>query len=156
MEISVRKATLKDLKAVQELNLKLFEKEYKEYDSTLDISWPYSEEGKKYFSEIIKKEFSAVAEADGKTVGYILGGKSGTETWRTVKRIAELYNMLVLKEYRGKGIGTKLANLFLDWCRQNNFERIRVVSSAQNKKGIKFYKKCGFNDYDVILEAGLK
>ena len=156
MEIKIRKAILKDLKVIQDLNLKLFEKEYNEFDKTLDISWTFSEEGKKYFSESIKKGFAAVAEADGKIVGYILGGKGETESWRTIKKIAELYNMLVLEDYRRKGVGTRLVNAFLDWCKQNKFNHIKVVASSQNMRGIDFYKKFGFKEQDMVLEAELK
>jgi hypothetical protein len=37
----MRKATIKDLKKIQELNLMLFEKEYDEYDKTLNVDWTY-------------------------------------------------------------------------------------------------------------------
>jgi len=66
--MEIKKAKLEDLKTLQDLNAKLFEKEHEEYDKTLDPDWPYSEEGKKYFEERIKNGCTLLAELDGKIV----------------------------------------------------------------------------------------
>ena len=41
MDLYIRKAQIGDLEIVQTLNLKLFEKEYKEYDNLLDLKWTF-------------------------------------------------------------------------------------------------------------------
>jgi len=66
--------------------------------------------------------------------------------------MAELDNMFVLKEFRGKGIGTKLISSFLDWCKHSKYDRVCVSASAQNTNAIKFYRKFGFKDYVTTLE----
>ena len=71
-----RKANIKDLGRILELNMKLFKKEYKEFDKIINLNWTYSE-GKKYFKgRIIKKDgFSEVVEHKNKIIGYICGGR---------------------------------------------------------------------------------
>ncbi len=55
--------------------------------------------------------------------------------------------MFVLEEYLRLGVGAKLFEASLQWCRSNGINRMRVVASAQNKRAIDFYKKNGFDDY---------
>jgi GNAT superfamily N-acetyltransferase len=152
MEIKIRKATIKDLETVRALNRMLFENEIKSYDSTLNLEWSHSKESKKYFSEIIKTGFAAVAEADGKVVGYLTGESCKTSSFRKKSRMAEIDNMFVLDKCRGKGIGALLVRAFLDWCKLNRAGHVRVIVSAKNMRGIDFYRKQGFKDYDVTLE----
>ena len=45
-DVIIRQATLKDLKSIQNLNYELFKLEKENYDSTLIVDWPLSEEGK--------------------------------------------------------------------------------------------------------------
>jgi sulfite reductase alpha subunit-like flavoprotein len=78
MDVVIKKATLDDLKTVQKLNLKLFEKEHKEYDSLLNMDRTFSVEGIKYYQDRISKEDSCVliAIVNNKIVGYLCGGMS--------------------------------------------------------------------------------
>ena len=41
MNIVIRKATLEDLRQVQDLNYKLFDFEYKNFDSSLNMGWTF-------------------------------------------------------------------------------------------------------------------
>ena len=45
MRIVIRKATQEDLKAIQELNYKLFELEYNNFDPDLNMDWTFSKTG---------------------------------------------------------------------------------------------------------------
>ena len=53
MSVVIRKASLTDLKSIQDLNYKLFELEFNNFDPALDIKWLYYEFGKNYFQKII-------------------------------------------------------------------------------------------------------
>jgi len=156
--IIVRRAETRDLDDILRLNLALFEKEYQEYDSSLDIEWVYDEtRGKKYFQKRVNAEgFAAVSEYEGRVVGYLCGGIHESENFRKKIRTACLENMLVEEYVRGKGLGKKLFNVFLDWCKENKIELISVTASAQNKQGIGFYRANGFQDYNLTLELKLK
>ncbi len=157
MNILIRNAEIKDLKKVQDLNLKLFEKEHKEYDSHLNMNWTFSQEGTDYFKNKIIKDDGCIliCEADNQIVGYLCGGLKKVETYRNLPIVAEIDNTLVLEEFRSKGIGTKLYDEFIKWCKNKNVGKIRVNASAQNKLGINFYRKNRFKDYALILEVDL-
>lgn len=151
--MKIRKATIKDLKKIQELNLELFKKEHKEFDKTLNCKWTFGKKGTSYFKERIEKDgLALVAEVDGKIVGYLVGGKAEVKSYRTATSICELENMMILEKYRNLKIGTKLVEEFLKWTEQKKFEIIEVSASSKNLKGIDFYKKMGFEEYSITLE----
>ena len=154
MDFKIRKATLKDLKAIQQLNYALCKKEHEDFDGTIKSNFPLLEEGKRYFKERITKQDGCgfVAIVEGKVVGYLVGGMVEQAAWRNISKLAELENMFVLEKYRSSGIGAALCLAFQDWCRAKRVERLRVVISAQNAKAISFYKRVGYKDYDVALE----
>lgn len=157
MDIEIRKATISDLKFIQELNHKLFLKEYEEYDKALICDWPFGEEGTEYFKERIEKDngCALVAVADGKAVGYMVGAILKRERYRNISKFAELENTLVLTEHRSKGIGKKLYEKFKEWCKSKNVQKICVEPTAQNTRAIEFYRKHGFKDYSLVLETDL-
>lgn len=157
MEIQIKKACLDDLEKIQELNLKLFKKEYKEYDSLLDLNWTFWEAGSKYYKDKITKNNNCVLIAifENEIVWYLCAWLTKDESYRKLPVVAELENIFVLKEFRSKGIWKKLYNKFLEWCKRKNVWKIRVEASIQNKLAIKFYRENNFKDYTLILEADL-
>ena len=158
MESKIKSAKIEDLKRVQELNLMLFEKEYAEFDSTLNCKWTFGEDGTEYFKGRITEDDGCVfvAVVDNEIVGYLAGGLMDTKkTYRVLPNSAELENMFVLDNRRGTGIGSKLYQAFVDWSKSKGVKRLRVGASAQNVAGIGFYRKNGFSDYDLILETNL-
>jgi GNAT superfamily N-acetyltransferase len=154
-EILIRKAHPEELKIIQDLNHQLFLFDY-ERDPDLNVQWPYEKDGEEYFRKMIDGEIGVcfVAEVEGKVVGYLAGcGELETPSYRPVKR-AELENMFVIEEYRGAGVGTKLANEFIDWSHSKGVQHIFVSAYAGNERAIKFYQKAGFKPYAFELEIG--
>lgn len=153
-EIIVRKAKISDLIEIQNLNKMLFELEFANYDSTLDINWPISDEGKKYFYDAINNSITLVAMYENKIVGYLIGSLNTQNTYNKYSQ-AELDNMCILYQYRKLGIGSKLFNKFKEICIENNIKELKVVASYKNKNAINFYKKNGFEEADVTLKQSL-
>jgi len=154
MKIEIREATIEDLRDIQKLNHELCKKENKEFDSTINSDWPLSEEGEEYFKDRISEKdgYVLIALIDGEIVGYLAGGIVEAEDYRNISNIAELENMFIVKEHRSKNIGAKLYKVFVDWCKEKEIERIKVVVSSENIKAINFYKNNKFKDYDIVLE----
>ena len=50
----------------------------------------------------------------------------------------------VRKDYWGKGIGTGLMNLLIDFCRKNGTEVIELQVRSDNERAIALYNKFGF------------
>lgn len=150
-EIIIRKAEISDLVEIQKLNKKLFELELENYDSTLNINWPMSDEGTKYFKDSINNSITLVAVFENKIIGYLIGSLNTQNTYNKYLQ-AELDNMCILDQYRKLGIGSKLFNKFKEICIENNIKELKVVASYKNKNAINFYKKNGFEEADITLK----
>lgn len=157
MEIEIRKATIDDLEDIRKLNHELCKKEVKEFDSTIDADWPLGKAGEDYFKERIEKKNGCVFVAvdGGKVVGYLAGGIVEREDYRKNIKIAEAENMFVIESYRGDKLGARLFESFVEWCKECNIKRIKTVASAGNSRAIDFYRREGFEDYDLVLEKEL-
>ena len=155
--MEVRKAVVGDLGRIQELNLMLFEKEYEEYDKFLDLDWSFGEAGTRSFKKHLTEDSSCafVLEDGGKIIGYLVGKEGKAENYRITPKMAELDNMFVLEEYRGKGVGKRLYEAFIGWCKERGAKMIRVEVSAGNKEGAEFYRKMGLGDYELVLEGSV-
>ena len=115
--IIIRQAVITDLKDIQNLNKVLFDLEYENYDSTLDITWPISKEGIEYFKKAIENNITLVAVIENKIFGYLIGSLNTQNSYnKTIQ--AELDNMCVLEQYRKLGIGSKLFNKFKEICKE--------------------------------------
>ena len=156
----IRLAKPKDLKDIMRLNLELFKKQRDEYDPTLNPSWTFSKEGKKYFKKRIsgKDGFTEVIENPQKKtiVAYSTGVVQKRHNYRAEGKYAELESIFVEEKYAGSGLGSKLLKDFIDWCKINKVDDVSVVVAAKNNPAISFYRKSGFEDYDLVMELNLK
>ena len=148
--VIIRKATLEDLKTIQELNNSLFKLEKENYDSTLVENWPLSEEGKEYFSDLINNHYVIVAALDNNIVGYLAGSIEEKGSYVEIQ-YGEINNMFINDKYRGLGIGKLLIDNFKEYCKSNNISNIKVVASYKNKNAIEFYRKNSFEEFDITL-----
>lgn len=140
----IRKAEIRDLRDIQELNNQLFELEIASFDEYLIKDWPLSNEGKQYFETAIKDSYVIVAEVDGNVVGYLLGEECNIPYYNF--KIAELCNMCVDKNYRKQGIGNKLYSEFENNYKKQGVEHFIVTASYKNENAKQFYKKMGFKE----------
>lgn len=150
--IIIRRATLDNLIDIQVLNNKLFELEINNYDDTLIENWALTSEGKEYFTDLITNEFVVIATDDKKIIGYLAGTINEQGSYEKVQ-YGELNNMYVDSEYRKFGIGKKLFEEFKKYCLENNIKDLIVTASAKNINAINFYKKMGFDSFNVILTS---
>lgn len=81
-----------------------------------------------------------VSEEKDKLVGYliVIGGNV-----RRTRHSAYLV-IGILKEYRGKGIGTALFQRIDKWAREHKLTRLELTTVTLNEAGIALYKKNGF------------
>lgn len=155
IDIIIKKATIENLNEIQELNNQLFELEYNNFDSSLKVGWPFEKEGIEYFSDMLNNQVVFIALVDNSVVGY-LAGSINIESSYVTKSLAELDNMFILENYRKYGIGTKLVNEFKKYCLNIGIQEMKVTASARNNNAIKFYKKNGFEDFEVTFKMTLK
>ncbi len=151
MEISIKKADITYLKDIQNLNNQLFKLEHNNFDPALKVGWTFEKDGEKYFKDMLNNEIVYVALDKDNVVGYLAGSTNIQGSYVT-KSLAEVDNMFVLEKYRKYGIGSKLINKFKEECLQNRIEEVKVTASAKNKNAINFYKKNGFNEFEITLK----
>jgi GNAT superfamily N-acetyltransferase len=159
MEVEIRAAEVKEIDNVLKLNYELFKLEFSKYDKTFNLEWTFSDKGKKYFADKINKDNMClfIAISDDQTIGYLSAALYKESEYRKAMPImAELESFFVLEKYRNAGVGSRLFKAFCEWCKSKNVGRLRVQASANNIKAIEFYKKNGFNEYDLILETDIK
>jgi len=151
MDIVIRKATLEDLKVVQDLNYKLFDFVHKNFDSSLNMEWTFSDKGEKYFKEVIENETVWVAIDNDKIIGYLAGIMKSYNSINA--KSAEVDNFYIEEEYRRLGIGKRLVNEYKEYCKSKGIDTIYVTANAKNKNARSFYQASGFNDeYEVTYK----
>ena len=155
--ISIREAKIEDLEVIQNFNNKLCAKENREFDPTINPEVATTESGKEYFKESIESDtkITLVAEDNDEIIGYIVGGIEEVSDYRNITNICEAENMWVDEKYRSQGIGKQFMNKLELWAREKGINRMRAIASYKNEKAIKFYKREGYSEYDLILEKDL-
>jgi GNAT superfamily N-acetyltransferase len=117
--------------------------------------WP-EKEGEHHFGSLLVEERSAclLAEFDGEVVGYLAGYAGAGAHIRPVA-VAELESMYVMEGYRGRGLGTRMVEGFLDWAGTRGAERVSVTAYAANNRALRFYERNGFGPKSLTLERSV-
>ncbi|MBD1894867.1 GNAT family N-acetyltransferase [Trichocoleus sp. DQ-A3] len=60
--------------------------------------------------------------------------------------ICELKRMWFLKDYRGRGLGTKMAQMLLDFARIIGYKKVRLdtIDEQKQAQALKLYQRLGF------------
>lgn len=91
-----------------------------------------------------------IAEENNFVVGYLLA-ESKMNNSSSIK-YAELRDVRVRKEYQRKGIGSQLVERFIQWAKDEGYERLSVDVYALSEKNIGFYQKFGFTPKTLTME----
>lgn len=84
---------------------------------------------------------SVVAEADGRIIGSILCGSDG--------RQGALYHVCVAREYRRRGIGTRMVGYCMEQLRQMGINKVSLIAFSNNDAGNAFWRQIGWKSSDV-------
>lgn len=91
-----------------------------------------------------------VAEYDGKVIGQCsIGIISKTERCRHRAEVT----FVLLKDYCGIGIGGKLMQRCINWCKAKGVTQIELYVIADNKQAINMYESFGFKATGTITKA---
>ncbi|MGN9165613.1 N-acetyltransferase family protein [Tissierellaceae bacterium HCP3S3_D8] len=102
------------------------------------------------FIDNISKQSNAlfiIAELEGKIIGNLnFAGGTRPRTAHTGE-----FGVSVLKEYWGQGIGTKLIDYLIEWCKESGIIRkINLRVRSDNYSAIYIYKKFEFKGEGII------
>lgn len=151
MNITIRRATINDLEAICDLSQQLFDYE-QQFTDEFNMSWSRAIEGKKFFTKKLKgrKSFILLAQDGNKLAGYILIALE-SPAWREYIPIADVANLSIAPDYRGKGIGTRLMQQAKKMAIKRGAKRMSVSALTSNARVLKFYEKQGFKDFNITL-----
>lgn len=147
--INIRRADLRDLERIQELNNELFELELANFDKHLIKGWPLSEAGQEYFENAIRNDYVIVAEKDKRVVGYLLASENNIPYYDF--KIVELCNMCVESSCIKQGVGNALYRVFERYFKSKGFNHFTVTASALNENAKAFYSKMGFEPANITF-----
>ncbi|MDR4889752.1 GNAT family N-acetyltransferase [Fredinandcohnia sp. QZ13] len=81
-----------------------------------------------------------VAEEDNQLIGFLMAiGGNARRNKHSVYIVIG-----ILKDFRGKGVGTKLFKQLEKWALTQQIHRLELTVVTQNKAGLSLYKKMGF------------
>ncbi|MEI8061303.1 MAG: GNAT family N-acetyltransferase [Candidatus Berkelbacteria bacterium] len=155
--MKIRKATIDDLDRVIELDGFLYDKELEEFDKTLNKDWIITGGGRNHFRDRVLEKDGVVfvAEEADQVIGYVACSISDSAPYRKKFKLAELGSMFILENFRSQGVGGKLIAEFFRWAKDQKADRATVTASAGNESAIRFYRRNGFENYDLVLEKEL-
>ena len=91
-----------------------------------------------------------VAEIEGNVIGQCsVGLVSKNERYRHRAEVT----FVVLKDYWGMGIGGKLMQECIRWCKDKNITQIELDVVAENNRAINMYESFGFKTVGTIPNA---
>ena len=145
MKVAIRRAKSKDVPQLARLI-----KEYDRYEYKLDPFIKPERNHLRAARNFLKKGIVFVAEA-GTLVGFANGSVFKGGGWK----IGSPQNAFMLPKYRGKGIGTKMLRMIIDWCKKRNAQYIISFVHGGNKKALKTWKNRGFkvSGYQIRMKV---
>jgi len=147
-DIRIRKATKSDLPVIGKLLAELVNA----MDDTECIDIRIALRTWEHLLKDARSHF-LVAATKGTPVGFIHFTVRQTVLHRSPSAMID--ELLVTKEYQGKGIGKQLVLATIEKCKQIGCCEVEVSTEKTNVKARKFYKKCGFNKREILFEVDL-
>ncbi|MDH4291241.1 MAG: GNAT family N-acetyltransferase [Dehalococcoidia bacterium] len=147
-DIRIRKATKSDLPVIGKLLAELVNA----MDDTECIDIRIALRTWEHLLKDARSHF-LIAATKGTPVGFIHFTVRQTVLHRSPSAMID--ELLVTKEYQGKGIGKQLVLATIEKCKQIGCCEVEVSTEKTNVKARKFYKKCGFNKREILFEVDL-
>lgn len=147
----IRKATKKDLEALWKLEQEssIYHKKIVDSKFVTFLSFGINNEEKRktnYFKAVNKDLKSKnrnilIAEENNKVRGYIWGELHGPNKMK----YGYIGELAVAKQYKGKGIASKLMATITNWFKGHKAKYIRIDAFTANKNVIEIYKHFGYD-----------
>jgi len=141
----IRKATIKDIETLAQMNFKFQISEKEISDRLLEIK------DINYLKEHLKKQLKQsnfifiVAEEEGMPVGFMKGLIEEESYYEGTKKVGYPSMAYVDENYREKKIGEKMLDYLIDEFKKSGVDIITAFVNASNKKALKLVNKKGFD-----------
>lgn len=153
----IREMNEKDYESVQKLIQQGHELHYKNRPDIYNDIYPFPHS---YFKALLAEEDSLnyVYEENTKIIGLMIVSKKEVKKMPILSKRNFFYinDIVVDKDYRGKGIGKKLFKFIENLAKENGQDSVELNVWSFNEYAINFYKSLGLNVKTMILEKKLK
>ncbi|MEQ5401270.1 GNAT family N-acetyltransferase [Providencia rettgeri] len=134
--MTIRRATLDDVPAVTQMHAA-----YSAYANTLQLPYPAESTWEARLSANDPLVTQFVAELNQEIVGLLVIHQPS----QVRRRHVATFGITVSEAHQGKGIGSKLMQVMVDYCDNwLNVRRIELEVFAANGSGVGLYEKFGF------------
>ena len=146
--ISIRKVRNEDAKQYIEFINSVWRVAYKDIfpeavfiDRESEIENRILDFGNKFYND--DKKICYVAECNGVIVGAMYGTIESTYDYFFNDGYADLVSLYIDPNYQGKGIGTKLKDIFENWAKNNGAKKYIIGVLKDNNNARKIYESWG-------------
>ena len=141
MDITYRAATRADAEALL-LHLNTVGEETDNLSYGRDTFCISAEKEAKFIDRFAKSNTDVmyVAECEGKIVGNAIVERNRIARYSHRAEIS----ITVLRDYWGRGIGTRLMQMMIDFAKETGVEILYLEARSDNERAISLYKKFGF------------
>lgn len=141
--LHIRKANKKEVEKILALSPEAI------YEGTLGEVKPTIEKAKQLVEPLLQKgSYYLIATENDELTGWVLIG--GSKDSFTGEKIGFIYELFVLEEYRGKGIGKQLIQTGIKHLQQEGYSEIRL-SVFDGNPAIKLYESLGFKNRTITM-----
>ena len=145
--MDVRKAIDTELKTILSLSSQAI------FDGTLGEVRPTDEKIERLIQPLLEKGSFYLSATEGDNLlGWILLGSNKDQFTDQVNGF--IYELFILKEYRGKGFSKKLMYAAIIYFKQEGYSEIRLSARAENP-AVKLYENLGFKTRTVAMSLDL-
>lgn len=148
--VKIREATKRDI----EEYLTLKKQSLQTYSKLINERIKYIEKSAiEEFNDLLKskRELLLLIEDNNKIKGYLIGVLVITPKYKS----AEIGDLFIIKEDRGKGYATALIKKFINICEKKSIKRFKLGVDITNKNAIKLYQELGFKltRYEMVKKT---
>ena len=158
-KITYREAKLSDIDSIIELWKGLMEYHLEFFPDFYKFKRGYLSSMRKHFGRNIRSKDSIVlvAEESGKPIGYVMGavGKFRPPIYKW-KKEANISDLFVDEEHRGKGISKKLFLEVKKFAKAKGADYLKLAVDVKNPSANKFYDKMGLFEFHTTRLVKLK
>jgi ribosomal protein S18 acetylase RimI-like enzyme len=158
--ILIRKARLKDINTLIRLENELYDDqiEYLKESKSKNLGDFFLKKNsniflKKFILRTIRSKNGLVliAEFDKKIAGYLIIIIKKNIPIFKLEKLAEITDLFIKEEFRGKGISNKLRAEVLNWCKIKKISSITLDLLPKNIHAKRIYEKWGFNEFLIEM-----
>ncbi len=136
------------IRNVRREDIDAFVKVYEEaYRGLEEYAYTRRRDIRNYFKWLYSRDKDGfmIAEDGDKAVGFVACDTNWISIFER-KKVGEIHEIFVLPEYRGRGIGTELMRLAIEYARKRGRNVAELWVGRKNYRARKFYERLGFRE----------